>query len=147
MRRRKRLTIKVVALGFAVAAMAAPTTAQAWIDETGGVGGTLVASPDDRAIHGLNYSTSSEPTVSVGADDRAIHGMNYPTYSEPVVVYGPDDRSLPRMSPTADQPTVVSSDDGFQFGKVGLTGIILALGAAAALIAVHETRRQRLASA
>jgi hypothetical protein len=39
MQRRKRLTIKLVALGFAVAAMAAPT-AQARLDPGDGSGGT-----------------------------------------------------------------------------------------------------------
>lgn len=122
MKRRKRLTIKVVALGLAIAAIA-PTTAQAYIDE-GGSGGTQFVSVDDRPIHGMSYSTHSEPNVVVSPDDRAVS----------------------RMSPTTNQPSLVSSDDGFELGTLGMTGIILALGAGAALIAVHETRRHRLAS-
>ena len=122
MKRRKRLTIKLVALGLAVAAIA-PTTAQAYLDELGS-GGTQIVSVDDRPVHGTSYSTYSEPNVVVGSDDRAV----------------------PRMSPTTNQPSLVSSDEGFELGTLGMTGIILALGAGAALIAVHETRRHRLAS-
>ena len=122
MKRRKRLTIKLVALGLAVAAIA-PTTAQAYLDELGS-GGTQIVSVDDRPLHGTSYSTYSEPNVVVGSDDRAV----------------------PRMSPTTNQPSLVSSDEGFELGTLGMTGIILALGAGAALIAVHETRRHRLAS-
>ena len=122
MKRRKRLTIKLVALGLAVAAVA-PTTAQAYLDELGS-GGTQIVSVDDRPLHGTSYSTYSEPNVVVGSDDRAF----------------------PRMSPTTNQPSLVSSDEGFELGTLGMTGIILALGAGAALIAVHETRRHRLAS-
>jgi hypothetical protein len=122
MKRKKRLTIKLVALGLAVAAIA-PTAAQAYLDE-GGSGGTQFVSVDDRPVHGMSYSTYSEPNVVVSSDDRAVS----------------------RMSPTTNQPSLVSSDDGFELGTLGMTGIILALGAAgAALIAVRETRRHRLA--
>jgi hypothetical protein len=123
MRRRKRFTIKLVAVGLAVAAIA-PTTAQAWFDE-GGAGGTQIVSPDDRPLHGMSYSS----------------------YTEPNAVVSPDDRAVSRMSPTTNQPSLVSSDDGFELGTLGMTGIVLALGAAAALIAAHETRRHRLAGA
>jgi hypothetical protein len=121
MKRKKRLTIRLVALGLAIAAIA-PTAAQAYIDE-GGSGGTQFVSVDDRPLHGMSYSTYSEPNVVVSSDDRAVS----------------------RMSPTTNQPSLVSSDDGFELGTLGMTGIILALGAGAALIAVHETRRHRLA--
>jgi hypothetical protein len=122
MKRKKRLTIKLVALGLAVAAIA-PTAAQAYLDE-GGSGGTQFVSVDDRPVHGMSYSTYSEPNVVVSSDDRAVS----------------------RMSPTTNQPSLVSSDDGFELGTLGMTGIILALGAAgAALLAVRETRRHRLA--
>jgi hypothetical protein len=121
MKRKKRLTIKLVALGLAIAAIA-PTAAQAYIDE-GGSGGTQFVSADDRPMHGMSYSTYSEPNVVVGSDDRAVS----------------------RMSPTTNQPSLVSSDDGFELGTLGMTGVILVLGAGAALIAVHETRRHRLA--
>jgi hypothetical protein len=121
MKRKKRFTIKLVALGLAIAAIA-PTAAQAYIDE-GGSGGTQFVSLDDRPVHGMSYSTYSEPNVVVSSDDRAVS----------------------RMSPTTNQPSLVSSDDGFELGTLGITGFILALGAGAALLAVHETRRHRLA--
>jgi hypothetical protein len=123
MKRKKRLTIRLVALGLAVAAIA-PTAAPAYIDE-GGSGGTQYVGVDDRPMHGMSYSTPSEPNVVVSSDDRPV----------------------PRMSPTTERPSLVSSDDGFELGTLGFTGIILALGAGAALIAVHETRRHRLAGA
>jgi hypothetical protein len=123
MRRWKRLTIKLVAVGFAIAAIS-PTAAQAWFDE-GGAGGAQIVSPDDRPLHGMSYSS----------------------YAEPNVVVSPDDRAVSRISTTTNQPSLVSSDDGFELGTLGMTGIVLALGAAAALIAAHETRRHRLAGA
>lgn len=121
MKRKKRLTIKLVALGLAIAAIA-PTAAQAYLDEGG-----------------------SGDTQFISVDDRPVHGMSYSTYSEPNVVVSPDDRAVSRISPGASQPSLVSSDEGFELGTLGMTGIILALGAGAALIAVHETRRHRLA--
>jgi hypothetical protein len=145
MRRRKRLTIKLVAVGFAVAAMA-PTTAQAWFDE-GGTGGAQIVSPDDRPLHGMSYSSYAEPNVVVSPDDRALRIMSYSSSAEPNVVVSPDDRVVSRMSPSTNQPSLVSSDDGFELGTLGMTGIVLVLGAAAALIAAHETRRHRLAGA
>jgi hypothetical protein len=125
MRRKKRFTIKLVALGLAVAAVA-PIQAQARFDEGGaGAGDARIVSPDDRPLHGMSYSS----------------------YTEPSVVVSPDDRAVSRMSPTTNQPSLVSSDDGFELGTLGMTGIVLALGAGAALIAVREARRHRLASA
>ena len=123
MRRSKRLTIKLVALGLAVAAVA-PIQAQAWFDE-GEPGGARIVSPDDRPLHGMSYSS----------------------YTEPNVVVSPDDRAVSRISPTTNQPSLVSSDDGFELGTLGMTGIVLALGAGLALIAAHEARRHRLAGA
>ena len=131
MKRRKRFTIRLVALGFAVTALAAPT-AQARLDPTSG-GPTQVGAP----------------TKVVSPDDRPIHGVGYSSYTQPSVVLGADDRSFNRMSPTTSQtsPVTVSSDDGFELGTVGMSGIILALVAGAALIAVHEARKHKLVSA
>jgi hypothetical protein len=123
MRRKKRFTIKLVALGLAVVAIA-PTSAQAWVDE-GGAGGTQVVSSDDRPLHGTSYSSNTEPNV----------------------IASPDDRAFSRTSPGTSQPTLVSSGDDFELGMLGITGIVLALVAAAALIAVYEGRRYRLAGA
>jgi hypothetical protein len=125
MKRRKRFTIRLVALGFAVTALAAPT-AQARLDQTGG-GATKVVSPDDRPIHGVGYSSYTQPSVVLGADDRSFN----------------------RMSPVTSQssPVGVSSDDGFELGSLGMTGIILVLGAGVALIAVRSARRHKLVGA
>jgi hypothetical protein len=111
MRRRKRFTIKMVALGFAVAALAAPT-AQAIPEGLSGSdlrelrdNGNQIVSPDDRSIHGMT------PPVVKSPDDRAVHGS------------------------TSVQPTTqpVSADDGsrFEFSNSALTGIALALLAVA----------------
>ena len=125
MKRRKRFTIRLVALGFAVTALAAPT-AQARLDQTGG-GATKVVSPDDRPIHGVGYSSYTQPSVVLGADDRSFNRMSPPT--------------------SQTSPVSVSSDDGFELGSLGMTGIILALGAGVALIAVRSVRRHKLVGA
>lgn len=123
MKRKKRFTIRMVALGLAVAGLAAPS-AQAWVDE-GGVGGTRIVSPDDRPL---------------------AHGASYSSYAQPHLVVSPDDRAVSRMSPAPEQPTLVSNDDGFEIGTLQLTGIILLLGAGAAVLVVAQSRRSKLAS-
>jgi hypothetical protein len=124
MKRRKRFTIRLVALGFAVTALAAPS-AQAYLDRGGAT--TPVVSPDDRPIHGVGYSSYTQPNVVLGADDRSFN----------------------RMSPVTSESTPVSasSDDGFELSMLGMTGIILALGAGVALIAVRSVRRHKLVGA
>jgi hypothetical protein len=105
MRRRKRFTIKLVALGLATAALTAPPAA-ARLDESTGV----------------------------------------PKQSEPTLVVSPDDRSFNRMSPgTVSQTGVVSEDNGFDLGTLGVTGIVLALGAGVVLMTVYEARKHKLA--
>jgi O-antigen ligase len=125
MKRKKRFTIKLVALGFAIAALAAPS-AQAYLDPSG-TGRTQIVTPQDRPIHGVGYSSySTQPNVVLGADDRAFD----------------------RMSPTTrEAPVLTSSDDGFELGSLGMTGIVLALMAGAALIAVYEARKHKLIGA
>ena len=125
MKRRKRFTIKLVALGFAVTALAAPT-AQARLDQSSG-SATKVVSPDDRPIHGVGYSSYTQPNVVLGADDRSFN----------------------RTSPVTSEstPVTASSDGGFELSMLGMTGIILALGAGVALIAVHEARKHKLVGA
>jgi hypothetical protein len=123
MRRKKRFAIKMVALGFAVAAMAAPA-AQA-IPE--GVQGS-----DMRVLH----SGSAEPVVS--PDDRMIHGTN------PQIVKSPDDRVIHGTSvqPTS-QPVSAQDTSRFELSNGSLTGIALGLLLAAAFVgyAVHQVRR------
>jgi hypothetical protein len=128
MKRRKRLTIKMVALGLAVAGIAA-APAQAKLDE------------------GLGLPKQSEPILVVGSDDRGFSRVS-PAQIEPNVIVSPDDRKVSRTSPTtASEPSVISSDDGFNFGALGMTGIVLLLGAGAAVVTVHHSRKGRLASA
>jgi hypothetical protein len=109
MRRKKRFTIKMVALGFAVAALSAPA-AQA-IPEG-------MQSSDLRSLHDNGIQ------LVVSPDDRVIHGMT------PPVVKSPDDRAV--HGTTSVQPTTqpVSADDSgwFEFSNNTLTtGIVLAL--------------------
>jgi hypothetical protein len=123
MRRRKRFTIRLVALGFAAAAIAAPA-AQA-IPE--GMQGS-----DLRALH----SGTSEPVVS--PDDRIIHGTN------PEVVKSPDDRAVHATTSVQPTPQPVSAEDGsrFELSNAALTGIVLGLLAAAmAGYAAREIRK------
>jgi hypothetical protein len=130
MRRRKRFTIKVVALGFAVSALlAAP--AQARVDE------------------GLGMPKQSEPTLQLGADDRSLSRMATGTATiEPNVVVSPDDRALSRISPaTLNQPHTVTSSDGYEAVDFGVGGIVLLLGAATIVLAIRHRYDGRLASA
>jgi hypothetical protein len=128
MRRRKRFTIKLVALGLALAAISA-SPAQAKLDE------------------GLGMPRQSEPILVVSPDDRNLD-LTPAVQIEPNVIVSPDDRRLSRMSPVAAaQPSLVSSDDGFELGTFGMGGIILLVGAAGTLLALHQTRKGKLASA
>jgi hypothetical protein len=149
MKRRKRLTIKMVALGLAVAGIAA-APAQAKLDEGLGLPKqsepTLAVGSDDRGFSRM-APTQIEPNVIVGSDDRGFSRMS-PTQIEPNVIVSPDDRKVSRTSPTtASQPSLISSDDGFEIGTLGMTGIVLLLGAGAAVVAVQHTRKGKLASA
>jgi hypothetical protein len=129
MRRRKRFTIKFVALGFAVSALlAAP--AQARVDE------------------GLGMPKQSEPTLQLGADDRSLARMSTPTL-EPNVVVSPDDRAVSRISPaTLNQSHTVTStsSDGYEIVDFGVGGIVLLLGAATIVVAARHMYNGRLAS-
>jgi hypothetical protein len=104
MKRRKRFTIKLVALGLAVAALSAPP-AQGKLDE---------------GLNGLQA-----------------------TYTQRLVTA--DDVTHPSQVPS--QPTVVQSDNGFELGTLGVSGIVLLLGAGAAFMAIYQVRNRKLASA
>ena len=124
MKRKKRFTIKLVALGLTVAALAAPP-AMAKLDE------------------GLGVQTP--PQWIVSSDDRAVSRMA-PQPSQPSVV-SPDDRMFSRVSPQPAAPRLVASDEGFELGTLGMSGIILVLGAGAAVVlAVTHSRKGKLAS-
>jgi hypothetical protein len=129
MKRRKRFTIRLVALGFAILAMSA-TPAQAKLDE--GLGSHWVTptqqgmiSPDDRV-------------------DRVMPGT--PNVVYPTRILSADDISG-RVTPAPSQARVVSSDDGFEWGTIGLSGMVLVLGALGGYLIVHQSRKGRLASA
>jgi hypothetical protein len=127
MRRRKRFTIRLVALGLAVAAVSA-SPAQAYLDE------------------GLGMPKQSEPTLAMSPDDRNLSIVS-PARIEPNVVVSPDDRAVQRSHVAPSQASSSASDDGFEIGTLGMSGIVLLLGAGMALLAVHEARRGKLASA
>jgi hypothetical protein len=129
MRRKKRFTIKLVAIGFAVAAIGAPA-AQA-IPE--GMDGS-----DVRALH----SVGIQPVVS--PDDRTMHGMN------PQVVKSPDDRPFHgATSVQSAQPVSATDDRGFELSNGVLSGLALALLAAMMIgySAHHVRKAHRPASA
>jgi hypothetical protein len=106
MRRKKRFTIRLVAIGFAVAAISAPV-AQA-IPE--GMDGS-----DLRAIQ-------SSGQVVVSPDDRAIHGTN------PQFVISPQDRPSPGTIPVQPaQPVSAADDSGFELSNSVLGLFVLAL--------------------
>lgn len=126
MKRRKWFRIRFVALGLAVAAISAPA-AQAKLDE------------------GLGLPKQSEPMLIVSPDDRNLQLMA-PTQVEPNIVVSPDDRAVRRSEVAPSQPSAISSDDGFEIGTLGMTGVVLLLGAGAAVLAVQHTRRGKLAS-
>jgi hypothetical protein len=128
MRRRKRFTIKVVALGFAVSAlMAAP--AHAGLDE------------------GYGMQKQSAATLQLGPDDRSLSRISTAVSPSPIV--SPDDRAISRVSPdTIVQPhTVATTNDGYEIVDFGVAGIVLLLGAAAILMTVRHVQHGRLANA
>jgi hypothetical protein len=167
MTRRNRHILKTLVLGFAVAAVAAPTA----LGEPRGPGNPMIApvssssmSPDDRS---LNRATSSVEQ-QIGSDDRSFYRGAEP---RPVTVsYSPDDRSLYRGAPTQFTPVSASPDDrpfsrglppesvpvslsistsdDFQWGDAGLgaalaLALIMLLGGGALLV---RHQRQRIAA-
>jgi hypothetical protein len=133
MKRKKRFAIRLVALGFAVTAIAAPT-AQAGPDGMTG--------PELRAIH-----ESAVPTgdAVLAPDDR----VSYTSRWEPQPVMSPEDLVVQRTSVTST-PAPTSTDDGsrFEVSTPALTGMILLLAAfGAGFIVLRQSRKGRLASA
>jgi hypothetical protein len=108
MTRRKRHILKTLVLGFAVAAVAAPTA----LGEPRGPGNPMIApessssmSPDDRS---LNRATS-RVEQQIGSDDRSFSRGTEP---RPVTVsYSPDDRPNYRGAPAELTPVSASPDD------------------------------------
>jgi hypothetical protein len=167
MTRRNRHILKTLVLGFAVAAVAAPTA----LGEPRGPGNPMISpvssssiSPDDRS---LNRATSSVEQ-QMGSDDRVFYRGTEP---RPVTVsYSPDDRTYYRGAPTQFTPVsaspddrpfgrglppesvpvslTISSSDDFQWGDAGLgaglaLALIMLLGGGALLV---RHQRQRIAA-
>jgi hypothetical protein len=135
MKRRKRFTLRLVALGFAVAAFSAPV-AQAKLDEGlgfhwAGPAQQGMISPDDRTDRVM-----PGPTQQGVIDFTSSYGK----------VLSADDLSG-RVTPAPSQVSVVSSDDGYEWGTVGISGFVLLLGALGAYLIVHNSNKGRLASA
>lgn len=94
---------------------------------------------------GLAVAAISASPVQARLDE----GTGVPRESEPTLVISPEERKAPWMAPAqASQPSRVSNDDDNDVAIVtlGVAGIILALGAGVAMVAVYEARKRRLAS-
>lgn len=133
MKRRKRFAIRMVALGFAVTALAAPVAQAGPYDMTG---------PELRAVH-ESFQSVSPGNVVGSPDDRAFHGLS----SEPVI--SPDDRTIHGMTPDLTYAPMSADDSsGFELGTNALSGLVLFLAAGgAALVVLRQTRKGKLASA
>ena len=164
---RNRHILKTLVLGFAVAAVAAPTA----LGEPRGAGNPMLApvassslSPDDRSLDRATSSVKQQ----IGSDDRVFYRGSEP---RPVTVsYSPDDRTYYRGAPTQFTPVsaspddrpfgrglppesvpvslTISSSDDFQWGDAGLGAVlafalIMLLGGGALLI---RHQRQRIAA-
>lgn len=134
MKRRKRFTIRLVALGFAVVAFSA-APAQAKLDEGlgyhwAGAEQQGMISPDDR-VDRITPGLSRQNVVDVKSSQQILSA---------------DDVSG-RLTPAGGQPSVVASDDGFEFGTIGISGFVLLLGAVGAYLILHHSNKGRLASA
>lgn len=124
MKRRKRFTIRLVALGLAVTGFAAPAALAGPLDVSGTELRTVrgddgIVSPDDRVIH------ATSPQRILSPDDRSVHA----TWTPP-------------------QPVTASDGDGFGLGTVAMSGIVLLLaGGAAGAVALRQSRKGKLATA
>jgi len=122
MKRRKRFTIKLVALGLAATALSA-APAQAKLDE------------------GLNGLQPSYTQQLVTADDI---GRPSPMKMRVESLVTADDVTHPSQVPS--QPTVVQSDDGFEIGTIGISAFVLLLAAGAGFVAIQQVHNRKLAS-
>jgi hypothetical protein len=92
----------------------------------------ISASPAQaRLDEGTGVPKQTEPTLATGSDNRGVN-LKLPAPYEPTVGQG--------------SPTSTSSDNDVAIVTLGVAGIILALGAGVAMVAVHEGRKRRLAS-
>jgi hypothetical protein len=130
MKRRKRFSIRLVALGLAVTAIAAPA-AQA-----------VPSDPDtNRVESGLYYSSTDKAITS--PDDRKMHA----TWSQRVdtVISSPDDRKM--HATWTQQPTQVVADSDDGFGTDSIVGglVLLLVGSVGIAVVVRTRRNGRLA--
>jgi hypothetical protein len=126
--RRKWPRIRLLALGLAAAAIAAPA-AQAMPDGVDGM--------EARSLQELRRA-------SVVQQDRAVTAT--PKAS---TVFSPDDRPINRASyqPKAS-PSVVSDSGGFELGTVALSALVLLVAAGGmTALAIHQNQGGRLANA
>jgi hypothetical protein len=127
MKRRKRFSIRLVALGFAIAAIAAPT-AQA-----------VPSDPDtNRVEHGLYYSAVDNRIVS--PDDRKMHGTWTQAKTE---IVSPDDRKVHAAWPS--QPAVADDDSSFGTTSIVSGLMLLLVGSFGVALVARSVRKGRLA--
>ncbi len=97
--------IRRLALGLAVAAIAAPAAqADPWYDDSG-IAGNATVRPDDRAVR---VSPLGAPETAVRPDDRP--GLRGPGAVIDAVSLRPDDRAI-RVTPVSAPETAVRPDD------------------------------------
>jgi hypothetical protein len=131
MKRRKRFSIRLVALGLAITAIAAPA-AQA-----------VPSDPDtNRVESGLYYSAIDKQVTS--PDDRKMHATWSPQRVD-TVISSPDDRML--HATWEQQPTqaVADSDDGFGTDSIVGGIVLLLVGSFGIAVVVRTVRNGRLA--
>jgi hypothetical protein len=139
MKRRKRIKIRLVALGFAITAIAAPVAQAVPLDsDTNSVESGLyysavdnsVTSPDDRKMHATwSQQSSAVDTVIAGPDDRKAHAT-WPTQPTPGI-----------------QPTQVVANDDDGFGTDSVVGgfMLLLVGSIGIAVIARTVRNGRLA--
>jgi hypothetical protein len=90
-------------------------------------------------------TAQARPMDLSGSDSRAIHAQAVPVDNSTVV--GAEDLAFSRS--TESTPTVVRADgnSGYDAGVGSVAGLVLILAAAGAAVAVHHSRKARLAPA
>jgi hypothetical protein len=97
---------------------------------------------------GLAVAAISAPPVQARLDESS----GVPRQTEPTLATGSDNRGVNLKLPAPYEPTVgqgspsASIDNDVAILTLGVAGIILALGAGVAMVAVYEARKRRLAS-
>jgi hypothetical protein len=146
MHRKTRRILKGLVLGFAVAAIAAPTA----LAEPRGPGNDPVipaASADDRSLY-RGTSPQLDPSTVGSPDDRTVYRGVSPQL-DPQTVGSPDDRTFFRGTETPNvvpvNITVSEPSSRFQWDDAGLgaattLALVLLMGAAT-LVVRHQRRR------